>query len=192
MYEPDVPEWRKLNIWGLDPMVWMYASKRELWDNIEKLPSEVDLADDVWFTPQVVSKTKKIVSLGEALYYYDRTNACSIMHSYTGKRLCRGALALYRILKMNNGKSENMCPLSLQLARSLLVESYCVHCVKPDLNSFQIGLIKNALKDLKYQFPQKKMKKSYFIQFCVIYGIDFVCRWYGKSRIKRFKRQQNK
>lgn len=186
--EPEPDKWRELNIWGLDPMVWMYASKKELWDNIEKLPDDVDLTDDVWFTPQVVCKTENIVMLNEALYFYDRTNENSIMSVYTGKRICRGALALYRIIKMNKKHFPNSAPLSLGATRQLLVEAYCVHLVNPSLTDYQIDLIKNALKELNEFYPQDKMKKSYFLQFCVMHEISIICRRYGKSRIRKFKK----
>lgn len=185
-------EWREMNIWGLYPMVWMYASRRELWEGLKKLPNDVDLTDDVWFTPQIVVKTNKITSLGECLYYYDQTNENSIMHAYTGKRLCRAALALYRIMKMNQEKWPNVLPMSVNLTRRLLVQAYCVHCVHPDLTGYQIDLIKASVKDLNDNFKQRKIKKLYLMQYCVLHSIDFVCCWYGRKRIRKFERQQNK
>lgn len=183
---------RELNKWGLWPMVWWYASKKELWENIVRVPDDVDLTDDVWLTAQVVSKTEKIILLSEVLYYYDQTNVNSVIHSYTGKRLCREALALYRIIKMRQRKCTNVVPRSLSVARDLLVKAYCVHCVNPDLTGYQIDLIKGAIKDLNNRYKQKKIKKEYLIQYCVIHGIDSICRWYGKNLIQNFEREQNK
>lgn len=117
--ELGVHKWRQLNLWGIVPAVWMYASKRELWEDIERFPNDIDLVDDVWLTAQIIAKTKNIVSLGECLYYYDATNSNSITHAYTGKKLCRDAMAFYRIIKTNQRRQpNNIYPLSLRLTRS--------------------------------------------------------------------------
>lgn len=181
-------EWHQMNFWGLAPAVWMYASRRGLWANLERFPEDVDLVDDVWLTSQVIPKTKKISSLGECLYYYDYTNVDSIMHSYTGKKLCRDALAFYRTIKRNQKIFPSLFPMSLPKTRTLLVNSYCIDQVMPSLSIYQKKLIREALKDLDSLFPQKRTKKFYFIQLCIIFGVDFVCRWYGRSRIRKHER----
>lgn len=185
--EIDPLRWRELNVWGLYPMVWMYASRRKLWEDLEKLPDEVDLTDDVWFTPQIVSQSKKIVALDEILYFYDRTNINSIMNTRNAKNLSRAGLALYLVMKKNldNGmKYDNL--KNIKWMRRLLIDAYCVNCVRSGLSDSEIILIKKALKDLDWLFPQKMMKKFYVLQLCAIYGIDFYCRLYGKSRIRKF------
>lgn len=188
--ELGVKKWRQLVVWGIHPPVWQYASKRELWENIEKFPDDVDLTDDVWLSPQIFLKTEKIVSLGECLYYYDWRNGESITHSTTGKDLCRTALAYYRILKMGLNKYPDIVPPSLHKTRWLLANSYCFNLVHPTMTKYQIDLVKLALRDLNEIFPTSKTKKIYLIQFCVLHGFDFICRLHGKNRIRKFARMK--
>lgn len=145
------------NIWGLHPMVWQYASKKNLWDGIENFPNDIDITDDVWLTPQIASKTEKIASLGGGnLYSYDRTNLNSIMNAFTAKNLCRNALACYRIVKMNQDKFPNKVPMNLPETRVSLMYAYCVSQVDPSLSKYQINLIRLALKDLNDLYPQNR------------------------------------
>lgn len=188
-----VEKWQEMNIWGLYyPLLFLFASKRELWNNLEEFPDEIDLTDDVWLVPQVVSKTQNIVALNEVLYFYDCTNMNSISHNRTAQYLCRAGLAFYFTLKRNlkNNMKYNF-PEGLKGIRRLLIDAYCVNCVNSRLDRKQINLIREALKDLERLFPQRKLNKFYFLQFCVIHGIDFYCRIYGNSRIKRFERELN-
>lgn len=182
-------EWKKVSRWGMYPGVLLYASKKEMWDDWEKFPDDVDLLDDVWITSQIIPKAKKIVALEEALYYYDFTNMESISHHYSAKNLCRAGIAFYRIIKKNLKEDSKAIPLRLDFIRKLLVNSYSINQIDRSLTNAQTDLIKAALKDLDNLYPQKKMKKFYFIQFCVIHGIDFYCRIYGKGRLKRFKQK---
>lgn len=196
-----VEYWRIWNIWGLAPMVFKYAARRELWENLEKFPDDVDLTEDVWFTAQVVSKTQNIVSLGEeVLYYYDRTNLKSIMHTRTASSLSKIGLSLYLNLKRNINAGLRYENLQLRyknlqylkFIRRHLIDAYCFNCINPELTDAEIKMIKSALKDLDILYPQKKTNKFYFLQFCVIHGIDFYCRIYAKSRIRKIEREKEK
>lgn len=186
--ELGISKWREWTNWGIHVEMPMYASKKCLWNNLDMPRNGEDLTDDVWFSSQVIQKAKNIVSLGECHYFYDRTNMMSDTHTYSGERIFRDGITFYKVLKRNLAKNPKDMPLSLQQTRKLLVNAYCVNLVNPSLEQAQVDYIRLALDDLRAKFPQKKMKKFYFIQLCVHYGIDFICRQYGKGRIKSFKR----
>lgn len=191
MQELGIELWRKRALWGLSAEVWLYASRKELWDEWERFPDDVDLVDDVWITPQIVSNCRAIAPLGECLYFYDRTNTESITNTHTAKNFCRTALACYRTLKRNMMIYPNEVPLLLDVTMKLLVNAYCVNLVHPCLTTHQIELIKYATKDLHRLYPSRKVKKFYLVQLCMLYGIDFICHWYGRNRIRKFE-QKNK
>lgn len=186
--ELGISKWREWTNWGIHVEMPVYASQRHLWSKLDMPPNGEDLTDDVWFSSQVIQKAKNIVSLGECHYFYDRTNMMSDTHTYSGERIFRDGITFYKIIKRNLAKNPKDMPLSLQQTRKLLVNAYCVNLVNPSLKQAQVDYIRLALDDLRAKFPQKKMKKFYFIQLCVHYGIDFICRQYGKGRIKSFKR----
>lgn len=185
-----VEKWREGAIWGLYNGLMFYASKRELWDDLEDYPTDVEVTEDVWMTSQVVAKAKEIRALGGCFYFYDQTNVASISHSYTAKNYARAAFGLYRVLKMNQKSYPESVPPSLKDTRTALLLTYCFQQLDKSLSSHQEALVKLALKDLFEYYPQKKVKKFYFIQFCALHGINFICRWYGKSRIRKVMRYQ--
>lgn len=190
-----VEKWKESTAWGLYPSFLHYAATKELWSNIESRPRDLDLIEDVWFTPQIVQRAKRIISLGECLYYYDSTNTNSMMHTVTANNLARIGLAFYLAIQRNliKHKGENSLPgvKHIEYVRKYLVNSYCINQLDFSLSNIQTQLIKKALKDLDNLYPQKKTKKFYFLQFCVIHGIDFYCRWYGRGRLKRFEKQSS-
>lgn len=102
----------------------------------------------------------------------------------------RDAITFYRVLKRNQERGNNSLPCSLKTTRSLLVGAYCVNQVKPTLTGNQIDCIKIALKDLNDRYPLGAFQKIKFLSFCVIHGIDFICRQHGKNRIRKFIQHQ--
>lgn len=182
-------QWQKRTAWGVHPETIYYSAPKSLWNQVERTPDPDggDLVDDVWFTSQLVPKAKKVVSLGEALYFYDNTNLNSVTHNISAKALYRAAKTFYEIIKRNQKTYPEDVPPNLEYVRKYMVNSYCVAQIDNSLSSDQKELLREALKYLFERFPQKKTKKFYFIQLCVIYGIDFYCRIYGKGRLKRFK-----
>lgn len=190
----DIIKWKNMTVWGFKALLTQCASRKELWDGRERFPDDVDLVDDIWLTTQIVSKAERIISLEECLYFYDRTNMDSISHFYTGKSLCRTALGYYRVIKRNLERRIEKDPeafqWSLRFTRKLLIEAYCVNQVDSSLNQHQIDLIKNGIKDLLKLDAQKKVKKFYLIQLAAIYGINFFCRMYGNSRIRKYYRNK--
>lgn len=182
-----VDEWRRINIWGLWPMVWQYAAKKEVWTDLEGIPNDIDLTDDVWFTSQIALKAKKIEAIGEYLYFYDCNNINSMSHGYTGTALCTQALTAYGVVKRNQEKNIPDLTLGIRRAIRRLVEAYCVNCVRPSMTDYQINLVKSALRDLFENYPTKGARKYYLIHLFVIHGIDFICYWYGRNKIRRFE-----
>lgn len=185
-----IEKWRKINIWGLMPMMWQYASRRQLWENFERFPDDIRVADDVWLSSQIIPRAKRIVSLGECLYYYDRTNMNSISHAYTGKGLSEQAISSYRVFKRNSIKYENNLTLGLRRAIRRLIEAYCVNCVRSSMTDYQKKLVRSALQDLIKNYSISGARKYYWIYLCIVYGGDFICKWYGKNKIRRYERSQ--
>lgn len=185
--ELGVQRWRKTGEWGLQSGAMLIATARKLWDKWDKFPSDVEIVDDVWMTSQIIQKSEKIVSLGECLYYCERRNMDSATRSYKARRIFQEGMAYYKIIKKFQEDPSGVS-LILQKTRMLLVNAYCVNQVRPSLTTIQPDQIKDALEDLRRSFPQQKMKKFYLIQFCVLHGIDRICAWYGKSRIRNFYR----
>lgn len=168
-----------------------YASKLGLWRSYESSYDNVDLLEDIWMSAQIVSQAKKIITLGDFLYFYNCANMESFSKTYTSKKLCRDGLSFYRILKRalrDNLSIETLNSHHIKAIRKLLTDAYCVDQVNSYLNKDQKQLIKGALKDLDRLFTQRKMSKFYIIQQCVINGFNFICRHYGRGRIKKFRR----
>ncbi len=185
--EIGISKWQELNTWGCIAALWQYAARKELWDSYERIPENEDLTDDIWHTSQIVQKAKTIVSLGESLYFYDWTNANSITHlSRTGRHLYRTAYTFHKILKRNLEMNPTKLPLTLHTIRWLYVNAYCFNLFSNVLTQHQVNFIKSELQDLLRQFPMKKTKKLYIIQYCVLHGINFICRWHAKNRLKKF------
>lgn len=187
-------KWRWMNLWGFYPAPIHFASKKELWESCyefpkewERFPDGLELAEDIWLTSQMMPFVKKVVSLEECLYYYERANMNSITRSYTSRKLYRDAFAFYNIVKINLVRYPNEFPPNLEYVRKLLLNTYCVNLIRPSLTDSQIINIKLAIKDMMNLFPQKKLRKFYFVQLCATHGIDFICRSYGKGRIKRYE-----
>lgn len=182
-----VEQWKKQKMFGTCRVVvlFLYATKRALWNGWDESSEDVDLIDDLWISSQIVTKAEKIVSLGEHLYYYDKTNLNSASSVATLKYLYRGAATYYKILKKNLELYPNIQPLNLEHTRVQLMNAYCINQVDQALSKDQTNHIKMMLRDLYHLFPMNKKKKSYLVHFCILHGIDFICRWYGKGRIKK-------
>lgn len=186
--EYGIKRWKQMIIWGYNAEMPMYASKREIWKDFIELPDDIEMTDDVWISSQIMQRAELIVSLKESLYFYNRRHTNSDTHSYTSRRIGRDALTYYRVLKRNYGENPAVYPISLLDTKWLLIHAYCVHQLDQGLSNFEITLIKKALKDLFHLFPGKRMKKIWFMQFCVLHRINFICRMHGKRQIKRFRR----
>lgn len=183
-----VSQWRREAIWGIQSEAMVYATRRDLWENWERFPQNMEIVDDVWMTSQVVQKAEKIVSLEECLYFNECRNMDSATRAYKARRICQEGLAYYKVIKRNLERYPNEYPLCLYRARVLLINAYCVNQVHSSLNSEQPYQIKSALKDLLALFPIGKIFKRFtIVHFSVIHGINFICHWYGKSRIRKFK-----
>lgn len=183
-----VDRWKKMTDWGLYPEVWSYASKKNIWKNFKSSSDEGLLIDDVWISSRIVPNANVIICLKEELYYHDGTNITSITNLDTPMYLFKCGISFYRILRKHlrdNPYEKPPTDIYIQKIRNWLVNAYCISRVDRSLKSSESDLIQSALKDLMALYPQKKNKKFYFIQICVINGIDFICRWYGKGRIKK-------
>lgn len=194
MYDPiqemGFETWRHTLSWGIQPGLMMFATQKDLWRKREPFPDDVNLTHDAWSTPQLIKAAKKIATISDFLYYYETHNFDSITHSPSAKTLFEDGLTYYRIVKQVLEKQANKVPpqFILTLIRKFFVDAYCLNQVQHHLNAHQVDLIRFGLNDLIKRFPQKKLKKFYCIQLCVINGFDFICRWYGKGRIRKFER----
>lgn len=184
-----IEQFKKNTLWGLCPTIYGYAAKKELWAERERVPTDVDIAEDVWFTSQIIPKAKTIFSIKESLYYYNSANEGSFSKIPTADNISRGAFVYYKVIKRNQKLCPSEIPLCLKIARTLLLDVYCFNKLDHSLTKYQEELTMIALKDLFQSYPQKKIKRLYLIQFCALRGIDFMCRWYGRHRIKRLKRR---